>query len=118
VFFSSASAILSSPFVSAYATANAFLDGLAHRRSSHGLAALSVNWGVWGGVGMAEGLSDSELEMVESRGMGSIPADLGFEIFGRLSQQEQCQLSVLPVDWEKWRRLYPAFVGTPFLSEV
>ena len=28
--------------------ANAFLDGLAHRRERQGRPALSINWGLWG----------------------------------------------------------------------
>ncbi len=116
--FSSASAVLNSPFVGAYAAANAFLDGLAHMRAARGLAAISVNWGLWGGVGMAEGLSESDLAMVESRGMGSIPPDLGLEVFGLLLQQDEAQFGVIPADWEKWRKLFPAFVDAPLLTHV
>ncbi|HUE04268.1 MAG TPA: SDR family NAD(P)-dependent oxidoreductase, partial [Bryobacteraceae bacterium] len=84
VTFSSAAAVLNSPFVAGYAAANAFLDGLAHSRRQQGLTALSINWGLWSGVGMSEFLTESELEIVNSRGMGAIPADLGLETFGRL----------------------------------
>jgi NAD(P)-dependent dehydrogenase (short-subunit alcohol dehydrogenase family)/acyl carrier protein len=118
VTFSSAAAILSSPFVGGYAAANAFLDGLAHCRRQQGMAALSINWGLWSGVGMTEPLSERELEIVNARGMGAIPADLGLETFGRLVQQDSSQLGVIPVDWEKWKLLFPAFVEAPFLRGV
>ena len=118
VMFSSASAVLNSPFVGGYAAANAFLDGLSQRRAGFGLPSLSVNWGLWGGVGMAEGMSESDLAMVESRGMGSIPADLGLDLFGLLVQQEEPQFGVIPVDWQKWKKLFPAFVNAPLLARV
>jgi acyl carrier protein len=82
------------------------------------MAALSINWGLWSGVGMTEPLSERELEIVNARGMGAIPADLGLETFGRLVQQDSSQLGVIPVDWEKWKLLFPAFVEAPFLRGV
>jgi len=118
IMFSSASAVLNSPFVGGYAASNAFLDGLSQRRAGFGLPSLSVNWGLWGGVGMAEEMSESDLALVESRGMGSIPAGLGLDLFGLLVQQEEPQFGVIPVDWQKWQKLFPAFVNAPLLSRL
>ena len=118
VLFSSASAILNSPLVGGYAAANAFLDGLAHRRDSQAQSSLSINWGLWSGIGMTANMSQLELDTVETRGMGSIPVDLGIETFGLLVQQGNPELAVIPADWEKWKRLFPAFVDAPFLRQV
>ncbi len=118
VLFSSAAAILNSPFLGAYAAANAFLDGLAQRRAAQGVSAHSIDWGLWGDIGMATEAPPEEVQMAQARGMGSIPADLGFEIFGMLVQQENPQVCVLPVDWGKWKQLFPAFVGTPFFGQA
>jgi acyl transferase domain-containing protein/acyl carrier protein len=118
VLFSSASAILNSPLLGAYAAANVFLDGLAQRRESQRLPALSVNWGLWAGIGMTANLSPRELELVEANGISSIPVDVGLETFGLLVQQSTASVAVIPVDWEKWKRLFPALVDTPFLRSM
>ncbi|MFF8288535.1 SDR family NAD(P)-dependent oxidoreductase [Streptomyces sp. NPDC016309] len=49
--FSSLASLTGSPGQSAYAAANAFLDGVVALRRSAGLPALTVNWGPWGEVG-------------------------------------------------------------------
>jgi acyl transferase domain-containing protein/acyl carrier protein len=118
VLFSSASAVLASPMVAAYAGANAFLDALAHHRRARGLPALSIDWGLWGGVGMAEGLGAADLATLVARGMGTIDVPRGFDLFARLLGSGRAQVAVLPVNWRRWRELYPAFTASRFLEGV
>ena len=47
VMFSSMAGIVGAPGQGNYAAANSFLDGLAAYRRAHGLAGLSVAWGMW-----------------------------------------------------------------------
>ena len=51
--FSSVSSLLGGAWQTNYSAANACLDGLAVCRRAHGQAAVSVQWGPWGEVGMA-----------------------------------------------------------------
>jgi acyl transferase domain-containing protein/acyl carrier protein len=120
VLFSSASALLSSPRLAAYAAANAALDALAHRRQRAGLPCLSVDWGVWGQDGMAAAVSAQDLATLSSRGMGSMTTSQGLEALERLMADPATgpQVAVLPVNWVRWSQLYPALVGSAFLSEV
>jgi acyl transferase domain-containing protein/acyl carrier protein len=118
VMFSSASAVLSSPLVGGYAAANTFLDALAHHRAVEGRPALSVDWGVWSGAGMAQQADGEELAAIAARGMGSLTVEQGLEALGALLPSPAVQVGVIPVDWRLWRERYAMFAASPFLAEV
>ena len=71
VVFSSMAALLGSPGQTSYATANGALDGLANAANDWPL--LSVQWGPWGGAGMAEGLE----RRFAALGVGLLPPPPG-----------------------------------------
>lgn len=73
VLFSSVVSCIGSPGQCAYATANAWLDGLAQLRRSQGLAALSLNWGLWGGEGMAGQLDEAQKQRAAAFGLLEMP---------------------------------------------
>jgi phthiocerol/phenolphthiocerol synthesis type-I polyketide synthase D len=62
--FSSMAALLGLPGQVAYATANAWLDGLVAWRRASGLPATAINWGQWSDVGIGRSLTLSVLDPI------------------------------------------------------
>ena len=62
--FSSVSALLGAPGQGAYASANAYLDGLVAFRRAAGLPAMAINWGQWSDVGMGRSVTFNVLDPI------------------------------------------------------
>ncbi|MFT4623579.1 MAG: acyl transferase domain-containing protein/NADPH:quinone reductase-like Zn-dependent oxidoreductase, partial [Myxococcota bacterium] len=73
VLVSSVAGVLGSAGQSAYAAANAWLDGLAAHRRGLGLAGTSIAWGPW-----TEGMGAEHVERMRARGL--VPLDPGFAL--------------------------------------
>ena len=67
---SAAGAVFGVPGQGAYASANAYLDGLARARHRQGCRALSLNWVAWRGLGFA---TEAQVVLDELERMGSRP---------------------------------------------
>ncbi len=67
---SAAGAVFGVPGQGAYASANAYLDGLARARHRAGCRALSLNWVAWRGLGFA---TEAQVVLDELERMGSRP---------------------------------------------
>ncbi|EYF05475.1 type I polyketide synthase [Chondromyces apiculatus] len=115
---SSTSSILGNPGMGNYVTANAFLDGLAHGRRARGLPALSVNWGVWEGVGMALRSRWTNERGSTEQGLGSFSASEGLEVFGELLGSDRAQVCALPVARGGWSQLFPDSHAVTLLADL
>ncbi|WP_199510922.1 type I polyketide synthase [Nucisporomicrobium flavum] len=96
VLFSSFGQFLRLPGQAGYATANAFLDGLAHRRrAAGGTDVMSLCWTSWKGLGMAvDEVVDAGLR---EHGVGALDPGDALLAWEYASRFDEAQLSVLPV---------------------
>lgn len=114
VLYSSAASVMGSPGQVNYATANAYLDGLAHQRIASGLPALSVNFGPWN-EGMAA--SETVTKAVALQGMTPLTADEAHEAVERLIDNKLIQATMLDVDWSRMRDRFPV-EAPPLFDEL
>jgi acyl carrier protein len=111
--FSSAAALLGGEGQGAYATANAFMDGLAWRRRQLGLPAVSLDWGPWAGGGMAAKLGARQRQRALEQGIVPLTMEDGFAALERLLGSErrgQAQTTVMAIRWPQFMK---QFAGAP-----
>ncbi|WP_394827348.1 amino acid adenylation domain-containing protein [Pendulispora albinea] len=111
VLFSSVASLLGSAGQANHCAGAAFLDALAHHRRAMGLAAMSINWGVWAG---AEGAKVDVTERARTRGFGAIPRQHGVRALAFLLGTEAVQMGVLPIDWRAFAGDAPA----PYIADL
>jgi acyl carrier protein len=99
VLFSSAAATFGGSGQGNYAAANAFLDGLAARRRSAGLAAVSLNWGLWAEASALTGsLSEGQKGRINRSGMAALPAQEGLALLDTAVTRDEPQLVAALLD--------------------
>ena len=125
ILFSSVSAILGSAGQANYAAANAFMDALAHYRSTQGLPGLSINWGPWSGAGMAAALEHHYQRRMASSGIEPITSEKGFTILDIILRRTSAangeslsQVGVLPIDWREFFKTNPIAPKMALLADI
>ncbi|MGW7192187.1 SDR family NAD(P)-dependent oxidoreductase, partial [Streptomyces sp. NPDC054838] len=114
VLFSSGAAVWGSAGQSAYGSANAYLDGLAHSRRARGLAATSVAWGSWDG-----GMVDAELAAVMRRiGAPAMRPDHAVGALRRILAGGARHAVVAEFDWQRFAPTYVLARPRPLLNAL
>ncbi|MGW4890050.1 type I polyketide synthase, partial [Streptomyces murinus] len=115
VLFSSIAGVWGSGGQTAYAAANAHLDGLAARRRARGLTATAIAWGPWADGGM---VTDADEEHLRRRGVVTLPAALAVTALQRALDCDDTAVVVADIAWERF--IGPFTLGRPsaLLSEV
>ncbi len=117
VLFSSVASVIGSPGQSNYASANAFMDGLAHYRKQQGLPATAINWGPWADVGMAA--SEAVLQRLMHDGWQPLNATQGCDFIAHLlTARDLPQTAVIPVDWGQFAQRIPGVSGWSTLKHL
>ncbi|MBL8971651.1 MAG: SDR family NAD(P)-dependent oxidoreductase [Myxococcales bacterium] len=117
VMYASVAGLLGLAGTGGYAAANAVLDALAHHRRAHGLAGLSVDWGLFSGVGLATRAGE-RAAAAYTAGMRGMTAEEGLAALGRLIGGAAAQVGVVPFDAEQWVESYPAAAGSRRLAPL
>jgi acyl transferase domain-containing protein/acyl carrier protein len=115
VMFSSAASIWGGRGRGAYAAANHFLDAFAHRRRNVDLPALSVDWGPWDEVGVADAAEQAYWDRI---GLGAMRSAEALDVLERLMTANLAQRTVGRVDWERFTALQETRRVRPFLQRL
>ncbi len=102
VYYSSVAALLGSAGQGNYAAANAFLDGLAERRTARGLPTLSVNWGAWAEGGMVDRLPEQARLRLVRQGVQPMASSAALTALGTAIQSGRSRAIIADVRWAAW----------------
>src|SRR5262249_39767470 len=102
----------------AYASANAYLDGLAENRRARGLAATSVVWGIWDpedGGGMAANLVKEQLL---GRGIPFMSPAMALSALQQVLDHHQTVVLAAAVDWDRFAPVFTSVRPSPLMADL
>ncbi len=98
VMFSSVTTLMGNPGQGNYVAANAYMEGLAHRRRQEGLHALAVGWGPIADVGVVARDERLKANLKKFVGMSGMQAREGLELLGQaLARQTSADTTVMTI---------------------
>jgi NAD(P)-dependent dehydrogenase (short-subunit alcohol dehydrogenase family)/acyl carrier protein len=114
VMFSSGSAIWGSSGQTGYASANAFLDGLAVQRRARGQVGTAIAWGSW-----ESGLVDEELSAFMRRiGAPAMPPGKAINAMREIVHRREGNVVVADFDWARFGPTYTLARPRPLLAAL
>ncbi|MCO5232262.1 MAG: type I polyketide synthase [Chitinophagales bacterium] len=117
VLFSSGASVLGTAGQANYTAANMALDQLANYRKSQGLAALSINFGNIGEIGLAAA-DIKRGERLAEQGMFIIQPEQLPEYFENLFDMPGAQYMLMDIDFNQWAASNSGITNNTFFSKV
>lgn len=118
VLFSSVFTAFGATGLANYVAANAFLDALASYRQAQGLAVLSVHWGPWDSVGMAQAVGTQRQAQWRTQGIRTMTTPQALAALERLMQQAMPQGSAVSLDTATFGRHFPESLQRTLLQQL
>jgi acyl carrier protein len=115
--FSSVSSVFGNASQANYASANAFLDSLAHHRQANGLPALVINWGALGGEGYVA-RNERVAEYLMRQGSTPLTPNEVIVLMESFLNSRTSQAVALRADWSKWRQSFRGNQESPLLENI
>ena len=105
--FSSFASIFPQPGHGTYSAANSFMDAFAGYRRGLGLAACSINWAGWLGMGLArESGTTRTIEAYDTEGFGSFDRDEALYLLGEALKANPVQAAAVRIDVHAMRERF------------
>ncbi len=118
VLFSSAFSLFGETGLGNYAAGNAFLDALACYRRGYGLPGLSVNWGPWEKVGMAQAVGERREAQWRAQGIETLQPAQAIEMLECLMQRDAPQVCAMPLNLPIFAKHFPDGFQRTFLENL
>ena len=116
IMFSSIASTIGSAGQSNHSAANAFLDSFAFYRRAKGLAATTINWGVWSEIGSAADIGADKQEKIP--GLNIITPEQGLKIFDRIFNKDITRVGAFSIDWKRFEERNTSKQMLNYVSEL